>query len=230
VIAVVVVLGVAGGVVGALSDSSSDVGGDAAEPTGPTITGSTGTTAPTPSAAIVPDVAGEQISSARADLKDAALTASIEKRYSGEPKGLVLAQTPSNGTTVDPGTTVELVVAQPLPRIPNVTTKNQTQAKRILKNAGFRVAVKKQNSTTQRDGDIVSQSPSGGTQARPDRLVTIVVINNTCTPGYSPCIPQGPDVDCLGGEGDGPRYVGTVRVTGSDPYDLDDDNDSVGCE
>jgi hypothetical protein len=52
-----------------------------------------------------------------------------------------------------------------------------------------------------------------------------------CTAGYSACIPPGPDVDCRGGSGNGPRYVdGPVRVTGSDPYDLDSDGDGVGCE
>jgi endonuclease YncB( thermonuclease family) len=49
--------------------------------------------------------------------------------------------------------------------------------------------------------------------------------------GYSPCLPPGPDVDCAGGSGDGPRYVtGPVTVTGSDPYDLDRDGDGVACE
>jgi endonuclease YncB( thermonuclease family) len=52
-----------------------------------------------------------------------------------------------------------------------------------------------------------------------------------CTPGYSPCIRPGPDVDCRGGSGNGPRYVdGPVRVRGSDPYDLDSDGDGVGCQ
>jgi hypothetical protein len=52
-----------------------------------------------------------------------------------------------------------------------------------------------------------------------------------CTPGYSPCIPLGPDVDCAGGSGNGPRYVqGPVRVTGSDPYGLDRDHDGIGCD
>jgi hypothetical protein len=47
-----------------------------------------------------------------------------------------------------------------------------------------------------------------------------------CTPGYDPCIPPGPDVDCRGGGGNGPRYVdGPVTVTGSDPYGLDGNND-----
>jgi endonuclease YncB( thermonuclease family) len=52
-----------------------------------------------------------------------------------------------------------------------------------------------------------------------------------CTAGYIPCIPRGPDVDCRGGSGNGPRYVdGPVRVRGSDPYGLDSDGDGVGCE
>jgi endonuclease YncB( thermonuclease family) len=48
--------------------------------------------------------------------------------------------------------------------------------------------------------------------------------------GYDPCLPPGPDVDCAGGSGDGPRYVGPVTVTGSDPYGLDSDGDGRGCE
>jgi hypothetical protein len=52
-----------------------------------------------------------------------------------------------------------------------------------------------------------------------------------CTPGYSPCIAPGSDVDCAGGSGNGPRYVsGPVQVTGSDPYGLDRDGDGIGCE
>ena len=55
-----------------------------------------------------------------------------------------------------------------------------------------------------------------------------------CTPGYSPCLPEGPlDYDCSGGSGNGPAYTepGVVyRVTGSDPYGLDSNGDGYGCE
>jgi hypothetical protein len=54
-----------------------------------------------------------------------------------------------------------------------------------------------------------------------------------CTPGYSPCIPPGDDVDCASGDGNGPRYVsGPVSVDPAhgDPYGLDRDSDGVGCE
>ena len=50
-----------------------------------------------------------------------------------------------------------------------------------------------------------------------------------CTPGYKPCIPEGPDVDCRNGQGDGPRYTARVEVTGEDVYDLDRDGDGFAC-
>lgn len=55
-----------------------------------------------------------------------------------------------------------------------------------------------------------------------------------CTPGYRPCIPnRRTDVDCYGGGGNGPRYTRPgveYRVSGSDRYGLDGDNDGIGCE
>jgi hypothetical protein len=54
--------------------------------------------------------------------------------------------------------------------------------------------------------------------------------HRNCTPGYKPCLPRASDYDCKGGSGDGPKYTGRVRVTGSDPYGLDADNDGIGCE
>jgi hypothetical protein len=61
-------------------------------------------------------------------------------------------------------------------------------------------------------------------------VVTEAAPVNECTPGYDPCIPPGPDVDCSGGKGNGPRYVdGPISVSGSDPYDLDRDGDGIGC-
>jgi subtilisin-like proprotein convertase family protein len=48
-----------------------------------------------------------------------------------------------------------------------------------------------------------------------------------CEPGYSPCLPIVGDLDC-----DDVRAMGLapVRVTGSDRYRLDGDNDGWGCE
>jgi hypothetical protein len=61
------------------------------------------------------------------------------------------------------------------------------------------------------------------------------VAAQSCTPGYSPCIPNKPsDVDCYGGSGNGPRYTrpGVVYKVqrGKDRYGLDSDHDGKGCE
>jgi hypothetical protein len=53
-----------------------------------------------------------------------------------------------------------------------------------------------------------------------------------CEPGYSKCLDRSAiDYDCRGNEGDGPKYVqGPIRVTGSDPFDLDSNRNGIGCE
>jgi hypothetical protein len=55
-----------------------------------------------------------------------------------------------------------------------------------------------------------------------------------CHPAYGTgCVPIASDVDCAGGNGNGPAYVVgpvIVNVIGNDPYDLDSDHDGIGCE
>ncbi len=54
---------------------------------------------------------------------------------------------------------------------------------------------------------------------------------NNCHPSYSGCLKMNAgDYDCAEGSGNGPNYTGPVQVYGSDPFDLDRDNDGWGCE
>jgi micrococcal nuclease len=56
---------------------------------------------------------------------------------------------------------------------------------------------------------------------------------STCHPSYEgACLKIGAgDYDCAGGSGNGPNYVqGRIRVVGPDEFDLDRNNDGVGCE
>lgn len=68
---------------------------------------------------------------------------------------------------------------------------------------------------------------SGGS-ANPEAVA--VTGNGKCTAGYDPCLAPAEDYDCAGGDGNGPRYArGPIKVTGSDPYDLDSDGDGIAC-
>ena len=52
-----------------------------------------------------------------------------------------------------------------------------------------------------------------------------------CDPNYSGCVPIASDVDCEGGNGNGPAYVkGPIRVIGRDIYGLDRDGNGIACE
>jgi hypothetical protein len=54
---------------------------------------------------------------------------------------------------------------------------------------------------------------------------------SNCHPSYSGCLKMNAgDYDCASGSGNGPNYTGAVQVYGSDPFDLDRDNDGWGCE
>lgn len=55
---------------------------------------------------------------------------------------------------------------------------------------------------------------------------------SNCDSNYTDvCVPIASDVDCEGGSGNGPEYVsGPVTVVGDDIYELDNNNDGIGCE
>jgi hypothetical protein len=57
--------------------------------------------------------------------------------------------------------------------------------------------------------------------------------SSPCDPSYrGACLdPNAADYDCANGSGNGPEYVhGPVQVVGDDHYDLDRNNNGVGCE
>lgn len=77
----------------------------------------------------------------------------------------------------------------------------------------------------------VTPTPIPVTKTDPKPAVTETKQTSNCHPGYSGCLKMNAgDYDCAGGSGNGPNYTGPVRVYGSDPFDLDRDNDGWGCE
>lgn len=71
--------------------------------------------------------------------------------------------------------------------------------------------------------DSLNDCPLPATATDPPRIAgSDLSPVERCNPNYTPCVPIDTDVDCEGGEGNGPSYVaGPVQVVGSDPYGLD---------
>jgi len=179
----------------------------------------------------VPNVTGISEADAFFTLQSMGLTGEVLRyAWSQRPADTVLDQAMHRGLKVAEGTIVQLTVARRLPIVPPVVGMDRWTAGRKLKHAGFDVTIRLVQTTAAPNGTVLSQTPNGQTRARPRSVVLLSVATVPCTPGYSPCLPLGPsDYDCMGGTGHGPAFSGPVRVTGSDPYGLDADNNGWAC-
>lgn len=219
-------------------------------PSATRVSASSSSASPRPATALVPDLRGMSEREARRALTALGLVVgTVETKLSLKPVGTVLSQGIRTGQVVALRTRVDVILAKSLPKTPSVAGMSRGSAISALEKAGFTVKVVTSRVARGADGAVLSQSPAAGTRLKPGDRVRIVVADvvrpvapppskpvplagsgGSCTPGYSPCLPPASDYDCAGGSGNGPEYTGRVRVTGSDPYDLDRDNDGWGCE
>ncbi|MEA2211576.1 MAG: eukaryotic-like serine/threonine-protein kinase [Solirubrobacteraceae bacterium] len=131
-----------------------------------------------PSAVSVPSVVGQTESSARATLRRHHLKSRIVLRPSSQfVAGDAIGTDPRSGQAVAPGTQVTLFISSGPPKklVPDVTAETASAARTQLTNAGFTPRTTTQTSTTATPGNVISQSPAGGTTAAPGSDVTIVV-------------------------------------------------------
>lgn len=120
-VTIVLSSGPAGGAQGEVEPQPGPTGPDPA--TGPAETGGQTTEAPTTApSVVVPDVTGDTESVATQELLDLGLIAEIAfEEDATVPAGTVLRADPASGTSVEPGTTVVLVVATGAPTGPTAT-------------------------------------------------------------------------------------------------------------
>ena len=87
------------------------------------------------------------------------------------------------------------------------------------------------SSTSSTDSKAANRDNSNETPSTASVLPPPPTSTSQCDPNYSECVPIASDVDCAGGNGNGPAYVkGPVTVIGKDVYKLDGDHDGIGCE
>ncbi|MFF6775631.1 Stk1 family PASTA domain-containing Ser/Thr kinase [Streptomyces sp. NPDC012637] len=95
-----------------------------------------------------------------------------------QPKGAICSQTPGYAPTakMDVGETISVVVSEGAPQVevPDVTDKFQDKAEEQLKEKGFKVSIKYEESD-QEAGRVLRQNPDGGSKAEKNSEVTITV-------------------------------------------------------
>jgi serine/threonine-protein kinase len=162
---------------GTVIDQSPSGNSQAAQGSKVTLTVSSG-----PAQVTVPDVVGEDQATAANRLGSAGLTlGSVANQPSATvPSGSVISTSPSPGTKVNPGSTVNLVVSSGQPpnqaQVPNVTGQTQGEAKSTLTSAGFTPQAQAQAvSDPAQNGIVLSQNPPAGTTANQGSVVTFTV-------------------------------------------------------
>jgi hypothetical protein len=125
----------------------------------------------TPNATSVPNVVGQFLITAQAQLESAILTPRvIDEQFNPAPIGTVLGQSPAAGAPSIPRTaTVGLTVSKgPAPvLVPNVISLSEATALSRLSNVGFTVTISRAYSQTIPRGEVVAQIPAAGTTVTP---------------------------------------------------------------
>ena len=127
--------------------------------------------------ATVPQLVGlSSVNDARTALLDANLQMGpITEEDSDQPAGYVLSQSPLEGTQVNAGGTVAITVASGSVPVPDVTNKQEAQARSDIVKAGFDPQVIYQDTGADSAGKVLAQSPLGGAKLDRGSVVVITV-------------------------------------------------------
>jgi beta-lactam-binding protein with PASTA domain/predicted Ser/Thr protein kinase len=130
-----------------------------------------------PGTVLVPPVANLRQGQAIKDLQAAGLKVTVDSEFSDKVKtDFAIRTVPSEGKEVTKGTRVRLLVSAGPEQVavPDVTGLSRDSAEARLRDEGFEVSVLEQESD-EREGDVISQSPSGGTELTRGETITITV-------------------------------------------------------
>jgi beta-lactam-binding protein with PASTA domain/predicted Ser/Thr protein kinase len=130
-----------------------------------------------PGDVLVPPVENLPLKQALDDLDNAGLKVTIDREFSNKVKeGFATRTVPPEGVSVTKGTRVRLLVSRGPEQVtvPDVTGLSRESAEARLREEHLAVAVEEQESD-EPEGDVVSQTPSGGTEVQRGDTVTITV-------------------------------------------------------
>ena len=124
---------------------------------------------------------GQSRDAVQASLESLGLNVSFTEQSSSDvAEGNVINLDPGEGSTVEAGTTVTIVVSTGSEQaeqvdVPNLRGYSQEEATRILENLGLNVATTTASSSGVDIGEVISQSPEGGSTVDEGSTVTLVI-------------------------------------------------------
>ena len=130
-----------------------------------------------PGEVLVPPVAGLRQAQAIDALEDAGLKVTIDREFSDSvKKDFAIRTFPPEGRELTKGTRVRLLVSRGPEQVsvPDVTGLSRESAEDRIRDQGLSVAVQEEESD-EREGNVISQTPGGGTQVSRGDTVTITV-------------------------------------------------------
>ena len=131
-----------------------------------------------PATGEVPDLVGTKYDDAAIELRRAQFVPQKELVFSDKPVDEVVDQTPGAGAIENQGSTVTLKVSkgQDLVEVPALSLQSETEAERLLEEAGLVLGNPTTRETTKREpGLVLDQSPKRGVKAPRGSAVDIVL-------------------------------------------------------
>jgi len=126
----------------------------------------------------LPDVLGQQQTTAESTLEGLGFIVDVEERNSDAPAGQVIGQSPGPGSRLKKGATVKLTVSNGAGTVimPNVVGQSKEAAIANLRAQGLSITVIKRTTENESEDDVViDQAPETGTRLRAGESVTIYV-------------------------------------------------------
>ena len=127
----------------------------------------------------VPFVVGSTKEEALEDLVTAGLPDPVVKEENSDEfaAGIVMAQDPEAGTTIEEGSKITITVSKggATFEVPSVVGKNMNEADAVLKALGLQVTVEQKTDANVPEGQVISQSIAEGGSAKKGDSITIVV-------------------------------------------------------
>ena len=129
--------------------------------------------------AIVPNVVSLSLKTAQATLRSAGLTLDVVQRTESDtiPENTVASQDPKDGSQVQLGSTVHVVISTgaPAATVPDVGGKLPDEASSILQTAGFTPVISYNVDPSNAGGNVTAQTPPPNSQAKKGSKVTILI-------------------------------------------------------